>query len=644
MITIDFETYSGTDITLASSYKYMHDPDADLLCLGYKFNADQTMLWQPGSCKMERLFDAVMAGEKIYAHNALFEYLAWNILGPKYGFPELPLEQLVDTAALANRYTLPGALDKCGKILGLDVQKDPRGKKLIKLICCPNADGVRPVVGKDFTQTDLFDLGDYCVRDVDSTYELIQALPADELTEEEQYYWELTQRMNLAGLPVDAYSAERILDYVTSYATEMTRRVPEVCDGAFQKVTQVKKMREWMDSLGVPTSNLQANTVDKLMKNKNLPGQVREMLELRQAVGRSSTAKYKKIKEMQLHGRVYNNLLYSGTSTGRWAGRGFQMHNLPRASVNDPEAVIDRFVNFEPVDDPVNMAKALIRPMICAPEGRMLLVSDYSSIENRLLAWVAGEEESLQAFRDGADQYVEMASSIYGIVSANVTKPQRQIGKIVVLGCGFQMGGKRFKGTAADWGVEVSLNEAYHAVDSYRKKNPKIKKLWGALSKCCVAAIQNLGKTYVYNGCSFRVVHDRASNVWLVLGLPSGRNLFYMDPYLSEDQYGLVPGHYGVDPYTRKWERRKLIPGRITENVIQALARDIMANGLKNVEQAMHTVQLIGTVHDEALAEGPDDMSSRSLNTFNFNLCLLPAWAKGLPLAAEGYIAKRYRK
>jgi len=654
MITLDFETYSDEDLTKASSYRYHHHESADIVCLAYKINDEPTLLWRPESCRMERLFDLIESGEKVHAHNALFEYLAWNLAGQRrYNFPKLELSQMVDTQAVANRYTLPGALDKAGEIMDLTVKKNPRGKALIKKICCPTKAGSRPVQGADYTHSEYVELLEYCKTDVDTTYELIKALPSDELSVDEQYQWELTQRMNLTGLPMDVYSAERILAYVQSYVEEMTLRVPELSDGTFQKVTQVKKLRDWMASRGVVADNLQAKTVEDLLKTE-LPGQVKEMLELRQALGRSSTAKYIKIQEMQYDGRVYNNLQYYGAGTGRWAGRGFQMHNLPRASVKDPESYIDKFCNFDPVDDPVNVAKALIRPMIMAPEGRKLLVSDYSSIENRLLMWLANEEEVLESIRAGNDQYVEMAAYMYkrtyedlkASVDADdkTGSHQRRIGKIIVLGCGFQMGGKRFKDSAEENGVILSEHESFSAVAAFRNKHPKVKKMWKMLSNCCVSAIQNPGKTYVYNRCTFRVTRCRSGNKWLVLGLPSARNLFYKSPYLSEDKYGLVPGHMGTHPKTKQWVRRKLIPGRITENIIQALARDIMASGMKNVNEHLPQVDLIGTVHDEALAEMYDDDPSRILKDFNRLLCGLPPWAKGLPLAAEGYIAKRYRK
>ncbi len=638
MLVIDFETYSPVDLIKASSYKYMRHEDADIVCMAWKQDDQKTQLWAPGMAPL-----AINPEEKIYAHNALFDYLAWHVLGSKYGFPAVDLSQWIDTVALANRYTLPAGLAKVGEVLKLDVQKQAKGSALIRKISCPTKTGKRPKEGVDFTHSDKMDYFSYCIDDVNTTYELIKNLPADELAPDEQALWELTQRMNMTGLPVDVYSAERILASITSFAEEMTLRVPELSGGTVQKVTQVAKLKTWMASYGVDTPNLQAATVEALLEG-DIHENVREMLVLRQTIGRSSTAKYKKIMEMNLNGRVYNNLQYYGTSTGRWAGRGFQLQNLPRASVPNPEEYIDDFNNFKPVDDPVNVAKALIRPMIKAPKGRMLIVSDYSSIENRLLAWVARDEPALELFRTGGDQYVDMASFLYRKEPSDISKSERQIGKIIILGCGYGMGAKRFVETAKTWGVHMEQHEAQRAVDAYRDRYSLVKNMWYKLKDRCVEAIMRPGETHGYNGCIFRVVKCRAGNRWLVLTLPSGRNLFYMSPYLSEDTYGLVPGHYGTNPYTKKWDRLKLIPGRITENIIQALARDIMAYGLTTVSLRMPDITLLGTVHDEAIGEGYEDMKPHDLEKFNKALCCLPKWAKGLPLEAEGYLATRYKK
>ncbi len=637
MIIIDFETYSPCDIG-AGTVKYMNAPGADIVCMAYKRDDEPTRIWTPTSSPRD------FGDEQVYAHGALFDFLAWNILGAKYGLAPLKLEQMVDTMALANRYTLPSGLDKAGEVLNLDVKKDKKGKALIKKISCPTKEGNRPIYGVDYTQQDYQNYLAYCKRDVDTTHALVSNLPASRLSDEEQYYWEMTQRMNLAGLPVDIEAVDKILDYITSYAKEMTLQVPILSNGRVEKVTQVKRLRDWMLILGVPTDNLTASTVEKMLLRDNLPDAVRRMLVLRQTIGRSSTAKYRKIKLMEIHERVYNNLHYYGAGTGRWAGRGFQMHNLPRDSVSDPDLHIDNFINFEPVDDPVNKAKALIRPMIQAPAGSLLIVSDYSSIENRILMWLANEIETLASIRANNDQYKEMAMYMYQTLLARVDSQQRLVGKIVVLGCGFQMGGARFKDTADTWGVNLTRAEADKAVVAFRKKHKRVVRMWKDYSTACIDAIRHPGTEYFVNKVYFKVVRCRAGNVWLTLTLPSGRKLLYKEPYLSMDSYGAAPGHWGTDPYTKKWSKLKLIPGRITENIVQALARDIMANGLRNIEREMPEVTLIGTVHDEALAEGPDSMNETTLDKFNECLCRLPAWAAELPLAAEGWIGERYRK
>lgn len=650
MIILDFETYSPLSIDVGAK-KYASHEETDIVCLAYKHNDKPTRTWRPGQEVPEVFYDV---HTKLYAHYAQFDYLIWHLVGSRYGFPVRRLNNWVDTQALTMRYSLPGALAKAGEVLNLEVQKNTRGKALMRKISFPLKDGLRPILGVNFTTQDLHDYIDYCVDDVNSTYHLVKSLPSSKLSDEEQYYWELTAHMNMRGLPVDSEAVSRILEYIASYAEDMTLRVPIITDGAVKKVTQVQKMVKYITGQGIDIPNLQAGTVEEFLK-QDLPDNVRELLELRVILGRSSTAKFKKIQEMIHNGRVHGNLQYYGAGTGRWAGRGFQLHNLPRASVKNPDKYIEAFKNFAPVENPVGVAKALIRPMVCAEENCSLLVSDYSSIENRLIMWLCNDTTALKSIRAGRNQYVEMAAYMYqrtyddiqsGYKAGDpVATHQRRIGKIIVLGCGFQMGGERFQESAAEQGVELSKDESYAAVNAFRTKHKKLKIMWGRLSKICIAAIQSTGKVYQGYNCAFKVVKCRAGNRWLVLTLPSGRNLFYMSPYISEDKYGLIARHYGVNPYTKKWSRKSLTQGRITENIIQALARDIMANGLRNVEERMREARLIGTVHDEAIAEIRNvDITGSTQRKFDSLLCKLPPWAEGLPLEAEGFIAKRYRK
>lgn len=639
MNIVDFESYSPVPIT-AGSVKYASHPDADIIVKAYKIGDAPAQAWLPGMALTR------MPGP-VHAHNALFDYLIWMRIGfRRYNFPAMHLADWRDSMALANRFTLPSALAKAGEVLKVKQQKSAAGNALIKKICVPTKDGRRPALGRDFTNAQLEDFVNYALQDVESTHDLIKALPSDVLSEDEQALWLLTQEMNLTGLPVDIEAAIRILDYIQSYAEEMSRRVTEITDGRVEKVTQVKRMVDFIQSRGVAVSNLQAATVDKLLVS-DLPEDIRELLELRQTLGRSSTAKFAKIIEMEYMGRVFNNLHYHGAAPGRWAGRGFQMHNLPRASVPDPEKYIDDFMTFRPVEDPVNIAKALIRPMVCSRPGRILIVSDYNSIEYILLVWTAGDHKAVADFRNHVNQYKAMTAYMYDMDIADVEKGTvpYQIGKITILGCGYGMGGPRFKDTAAGFGVDISDGQSYDAVQAFRTKHVLVKKMWYALKNCVVDAIRNPGYEFKYRMVSCKVVKDRNRIPWLAITIPSGRNMYYCRPYVEEGKYGLGPGHYGINPYSKKWSRLALIPGRITENVIQGLARDVMGNGLLAIKRDLPQIDLLGTVHDEAIGEMDEHrVTDTTMDEFNDALCELPLWAEGLPLRAEGYIAKRYRK
>lgn len=642
-IELDFETYSTTPIE-AGGMKYSKDPEADIVCLYYKIDEQPTVGWQPGMAVPEEFYSPDAA---FWAHGAGFDKLIWaNIAVPKYSFPEAPLERWRDSMALANRYTLPSKLAEAGLVLKLEIQKNPIGKALIQKICIPTKAGNRPKAGVDYTPSEFAEFCEYCRTDVEAMHLLIQALPSSALSAKEQRCWELTQKMNEIGLPIDEQAPSRILGYIQSYVEEMTLRVPQITNGQVSKVTQGKRMLDWLASQGVVLRNMQAPTVEKALKRDDLPEEARELLELRQALGRSSTAKYIKLELMVHDGRVHGNLQYYGAmGTGRWAGRGFQLQNLPRASVPNPEEMIEKFITFQPVMDPVKVAMALIRPMICAKPGKSLIVSDYSSIENRLLVWYAGDQKALDDFSMGVDQYRNMAAFLFQVPVDKVTKDQRLIGKIIILGCGYVMGATRFQQTALDWGVKLSLHEAQAAVDAYRALFPLVVRMWYALKRSMMSAIRSPGTLQETRGVTFRVVMDRNRNVWLAMTLRSGRVLYYKDPHISEGKYGENPAHWGVDPYTKKWSPLELSPGRITENIMQATARDVMAQGVDNVDIYMPEVDLLGTVHDEAIGEIDEcNINENTLARFNQQLCNMPSWADGLPLEAEGYIEKRYRK
>lgn len=645
MIIIDFETYSPEPID-AGVVRYSRHPEADIICMAYKIDDEPTRYWLPADYAghlPRDIHEAINTGHKIYAHNAFFDYNIWHNIGCGfYWFPDVPLSNWVDTVALVNRYGFPTSLEKAGEVLGLPIQKQKSGTALIKKICIPTKDGRRPQMGRDYTQTDMANFVSYCKDDVNATYHLIKAMPSATLAPKEHDIWLLTQRMNLRGLPIDAETADKVFAYIDGFSEDLVKTMPKLTDGMVQKPTQAKRIIEWCETQGLKLDNLQAGTVDQLLADPHLPTNIRKVMQLRQMLGRSSTAKYRKISEMIYYGRVHGNLQYHGAHTGRWAGRGLQLQNLPRAKVKDPEKYIQAFRNFESVEDPVNIAKALIRPMICAPDGRTLIVSDYSSIENRVLAYGADDQYTLDLFRKDLDQYKDMAAYLYNTTYEGVTDEQRQLGKVIILGCGFGMGGIKFRGVAVGWGIELSEAEACRAVEAYRSKYPKVKQFWYTARGAMLNALRNPGSVFKVNDiATAKYVSDRNRKPWLIVTLRSGRAIFYYKPFIDPD--GNLC-YWGINPYSKKFDKLRMTPGTCAQNIVQAFARDCMAQGLLNVEARMHEIDLIGTVHDEALGETDEDRGNEvTLAEFNKNLCDIP-WAPGLPVAAKGYIAKRYRK
>lgn len=626
---VDFETKSDIPIEDGAK-KYLNHSSADIICMGYKIGKDKTRIWIPG-----QPFPILMRTIRwTYAHNALFDYRVWHILGKKYGFPSNKITRWIDTMALCGRYTLPQSLDYAGTVLKLAIKKNPRGKALIKKICCPPY---------EYTKEELYEFYDYCKDDVNSMYLLSKTLPTDYLTKLEQRIWVLTQKINSKGIPIDTKSIKLILGITKAYQIEHAERIPELTNYKISTIGQIKKIIEWVNSYGIKMYNLQAETVIKTLAKSNLPSNVRELLEMRQELGSSSLKKYSRMIQYEYLRRIYDNLRYYGAGTGRWAGMGFQPHNLPRAQAKDAEEEINKFKDFSIIDEnPIYAAKSLIRGMIKAPKGKSLVACDFSAIEYILLCWITEDKEMLNRFAQGFDQYIDMASALTQVPYEDIKDKQRFMGKVIILGCGFGLGGIGFRGVADGWGLILSPIECAQAVTAYRTKYNKIPKFWYRSKDMAVAAIMFPGKTYAYKNCKYKVVKDRVGTSWLRLILPSKRSLYYNSPELVNGKYGHEIAHMGINPYTKKWSRLRLIPGRITENIIQALARDLLAHAKLNLDDK--GFKLIMSIHDEVVCEVPEEHNNGDLQKIKTIMCITPDWCKNLPLRATGFTAKRYKK
>lgn len=635
-IWIDFETRSEVPIDRGIP-NYLSGKKADILMMGWAIDDQPAQLWLP-EMRIGLPF-IIQPEDKLYAFNAgSFDYRVWNLLGPKYYFPPVPLERWVDVMALCGRHTYPQSLDEVSHVLKLKVGKDSKGKALIKKICVPPF---------KYTAKEWEEFKSYCKDDVTSMRYLVKALPADALTPDEQEVWLLTQQVNFEGLPVDIKLARRIVEVLEFANKKINKNISDLTGGDITAVTQVARIKTYCKEQGYEYDTLGKDFLEAHLGSahaESLPKDVRELLQMRLDFASSAVAKFRKVLEMAYQGRVYDNLIYYKANTGRWAGAAFQAHNLIRDSNKTPdedERVMASFYDASILkENPIQAAKTLVRPVIRAPKGKRLGVADYHSIENVLLAWVAGAEDLLELHRRGLDEYIDFATQVFNISYEAVTKDQRTFCKPPVLGAGYGLGPGGLRAYGEKYGIYFTPQESESLIHIYRSTRPSIPKLWWGLKDCAILAMRNRGKAYTYRGCTFKFILDRNKTPWLTLRLPSNRTLLYNHPELREDKYGLIVTHMGIDSYSKKWKRKKVTPGRFTENVIQALARDLMFNGKKKLREEGYKVLL--SIHDEAICEL--DKQEADIQKMCEVMCRLPKWAEGLPLRAEGEILKRYRK
>lgn len=698
MIHIDFETRSRVDIKSAGSYKYAADASTEVMCLAYNLSGvpGQTKLWAPSDGRPEDLLQAVTSGTPICAHNAAFERAVWeHICFRRLGWPPVHPSQWRCTLAGCSRQGLPRSLEQAGSALGIEFPKDKEGRRIMLQLSKPDRKG-NWVESPDKLQR----LYDYCIRDVDAEIAIwnsLEEMPASELR-----VWQLDQEINCRGLKVDLDSANRFLDAVQDYRLDLQKELKRITGGAVDTPKQVSAMRAWLSDLGVDLPDLRSATVAEALK-RNIDPDAKRVLEIRSDLSAASTGKVEAmIARADDDGRVRGNLVYHGAATGRWAGTGLQIQNFPRGSFNPTEVDVAREIlpyGSEGLQlifgNPIEVAKSSLRSLITTEKRKALFVCDYASIEARVLAWLCRQDDLVQEFREGKDVYVSMASSIYDVPPAEVTKDQRLVGKIAILGLGYGMGAKTFKLTCSTWGVPCKYGFAMQVVKAYRARNEKIKEFWKDINTCCLHSVRNPGTTVNFG--RLKIFTDPN---WMRISLPSGREIMYSSPEIVEvtapwskgytgsitwegDEEQLFEGgvtwessehskYYGckfqnlrwlqkhqhltedleeMEPQpidqlqyksvvgqSRKWANTRTYGGKLTENVVQAIARDFLSEAMLRVDPEY---PIVATVHDEIISEAHEDLS---LERFESLMEQVPAWGHGCPIAVEGYKARRYRK
>jgi DNA polymerase bacteriophage-type len=679
VLHIDLETYSTVNLKTQGMYRYVED--VEIMLMGYALNDEPANVWdwtKDLNKPPKVIIDAARDPNTILAaHHASFERVVLDQI-----YPTLSIDRTWRcTMIRAHAHGLPGSLQVLSEIYRLptDKAKDKDGRRLINLFCKPQRNGERAT--RETHPEDWKKFIEYCRLDVEAERELDKKLPRWNDTDEERALWRLDQTINDRGFAVDIDLAKSAIDAVEKEKKQRDVKTHALTDGAVSAATQRDALlKHILDIHGVELPDMQISTLNRRLEDPNLPEPVKELISLRLQSAGTSTKKYQTLlKSASTDGRLRGALQFCGASrTGRWSGRIFQPQNLPRPTYKNWE--ID--LGIEAIkagtvdliwDDVKAIASSALRGEIVAPERKKLTVADLSSIEGRVLAWLAGEQWKIDAYRDydagiGYDMYVWAYANTFRIDPADVTKDQRTLGKPIELALGFGGGpgafvtfakvyGINLEELAADmsifpdriinaardfweWCVEKKKTldlpeEIFIACDCikrlWREANPRIVRFWSDLENDVWSTL-----TIKKQAVRQKYQVDKKGS-WIRIRLPSGRYLCYAGAKIDDDKIKYL----GVNQYSRKWGYLSTYGGKLAENLTQAASRDILAYGMQNAEAAGYNVVL--SVHDELLTETPDTPEFNH-NQLSQIMATAPAWAKDLPLAAAGFEAYRYRK
>lgn len=644
-LSVDIETYSGTDLADAGVYRYAEDPDFQVLLIGYSFNGGPVEVHdctQPG-CWPRDLLDALTDPEvEKRAWNANFERTCLAAALEE----EMPPEQWSDTMVLALECGLPGSLAAAGAALGLpeDQLKDPVGKALITYFSKPcrptksNGGRTRNLPLHDPDKWALY-IG-YNRQDVVTEMAIReQLLP---LAESEQKLWELDQRMNDNGVRLDVPMIEQVVRYDERHRQELQEEARALT--GLQNPNSLTQLKAWLAEQGAPVEQLRKDDLEVMLREE-LPPVVRRVLEIRQALGKTSTAKYAAMLEAVCSdGRLRGILQFYGANrSGRWAGRLVQTHNLARNTLPDLDLARELAAegDFDTLEtlfgESAFVLSELIRTAFIPSEGCRFVVSDFSAIEARVIAWLAGEQWTLDAFLAGEDIYCRTASMMYHVPveKHGQNADLRQRGKVAVLACGYQGGVGAMK--AMDKSGTIPEEELQSVVDQWRQANPHVVKFWRTCELAAKTAIEERRTVRIQHGVGFRY---QGGN--LLIRLPSGRSLCYWQARIRQNSQGREELVYmGVNQTTKQWQETETYGGKLVENIVQATARDCLAVSMQRVADMGY--QIVMHVHDEMIVDVPTS-DTDALERINAAMGAPIDWAPGLPLKGDGYETPFYKK
>lgn len=652
-LSIDIETRSSVDIGKAGAYKYAQSPDFEILLFAYQWNNDPVKIidlknGEELSCwLMQALTDPSVIK---HAYNAAFEWYCLNRAGY-----ETPVDQWHCTMAHGLYCGYTAGLDATGKAIGLpqDKQKLTTGRALIRYFCVPckptKTNGGR-IWNQPWHDTDKWNLfKEYCCQDVVTEHEILKRLDLFPMPEEEERLWQMDVLMNAYGVRVDTELIEGALYIDQISAQRLTDEAIKLT--GLDNPNSTAQLLKWLQDNGTEADNLQKATVSELLSGIN-PNKVRRMLEIRQQLGKTSIKKYVAMDTACGEGDRVRGLTqyYGANRTGRWAGRLVQMQNLPRNYLKtlDYARNLVKAKNYDGVKilygNVPDTLSQLIRTAFIPSFGHKFVVADFSAIEARVIAWLAGEQWVNEVFATHGRIYEATASQMFGVPVERITKgnPEyslRQKGKVATLALGYQGGTSALIAMGA---LQMGLTEEElpDIVQRWRQANPRIKGLWYAIENAALAVMETAQPQGI-NGLIFALEGDLVyGQSFLTVRLPSGRKLFYPKPFLKENRFEKMAVHYyTVGQQTRKWEVTSTYGGKMVENIVQAIARDCLAVTLERI--AAKGLQVVFHVHDEVIIDAP-------METAVEEICGLMAepilWAPGLVLKGAGFESMYYMK
>lgn len=652
-LSIDIETRSSADIGKTGAYRYAQDDDFEILLIAYKYNDEEKVIIDVKQGEVvPEYFVSWLTDKNIikHAYNAAFEWYCFNQAGL-----QTPIDQWQCDMIHGLYCGYPGGLAKIGEAIGLpeDKKKMSIGRALIRYFCVPQKaskkNGGRKYNDPKHDPEKWALFKEYCLQDVETEWQIETRLSLYPVPESEWHQWRMDVLMNAYGVRADVPVIKGALAINAQVTERLTREAMLLTH--LENPNSTSQLLVWLSDHGVDTPNLQKETVKELLKC-NLSDDVRRVLEIRQQLGKTSIKKYVAMETALCRDERIRGLtqFYGANRTGRWAGRLVQLQNLPRNYLKTLNFAreLTKKANTEMLEivygDVQDTLSQLIRTAFIPSEERKFVVADFSAIEARVIAWLAGEEWVNEVFATHGKIYEATASQMFHVPIEKIKKgnPEyslRQKGKVATLALGYQGGVNALIAMGA---LKMGLDESElpDIVSRWRQANPRIRDLWGKVENAAITAYRT-AQPQAINNLIFSMESDLIyGQTFLTVRLPSGRKLYYPKPFLQVNDLGRDALHfYGTNQTTGKWGIVSTYGGKLTENIVQAVARDCLAVTLDRINRLGY--QVVFHVHDEVIIDAPADLSVDTI-------CDLMAepipWAPGLILKGAGFESQYYMK